>query len=1642
MAQDIEKITQLLNEIEKKNTINANNFDKILSNISDKIDTSNKETTIELLRAYINELTNSVDEKYSNTLNRFEDIEKAIKAIYESILGNVKNSDMKELFEVLSKNINNFYTEARQEKAILSGIEAKISDFSSNKTDKEDILRTISLLRNDIGNINLSYKNTIDDINSTLKSILSGLKNVDPLKSGETTKMQIDIMFKSVNDILANLHEMDEKEKNLENIISNIATTEDLKFTNSIIDSIIQKTNEIEEKIGNNAQKEDIDSISQTIESLFQKTDDNATKEEVLELSQQTQELISETDEIKQALSNIVQNIEKIPDSEDLEANLKKLYSHIYDIADNIESANVKSDIKELNKNFETFKDELNLIKNIISDCNEAITSRVIEAIESNTYAEDVIKSLSDILKTFPKKSDIEKVLEDSLELNTIIERTESISQKVDSIPEELGILKNETKEIITTLENLAKTTDTLDISAGITKIEDELNSIKLCLEKVAENDNADIIEQISKLEHSASELLSQGEFNVFIEEFKSCISALNTNTNSCSNNIEEIQQLQKEIENKLDNLDFSEVTEILGKKVDIIEQRIDTLQNNFENIKDFTERILNKNNDIEKNIISISEFINNNTGLNNDYLKSELNEIKSIIEANTTNLDNSYDDKYSDIESIKKYLSDVKELLRGDFKGEVYSKLMELEDSLVNNQTFNESAFSQIIEKINNFKGITDKEGDEEQLKNTITEITSLKSQISKLINLFEQNNDEILDTPENIDIARIESFLNGKLTDLKEDLVKLLNTTENKVAEGFSYQADLLEQKTSALQKWLSEADLVNDINNPEFTEKISNTSETLEGIRQELQLISTDITENISNKTEEVLSELAPIKELLTQIAENSNPKLIKDKIEDINSELVSNPELSDLSFEFEELYSKLSDKFTDNENNLKDFVLTETDSLIIKFDNLKDYVEQAIESMLPPDENNMKELLSFVSEIKQFRTEQQELITQNFEDLKNNIELQNNEIKSLLEIAANHEDIINAIEKLKQSFKTAKKTGKSKRTDDSDGSETIVYDNDIIFDLKSDFEEYSKKIEQLSDNNIQISQILQDIREHLNQDSKEHIQAGSEIGDADLSDDISEDDIFGEDKFDFIQAFDILQNDIRNLSLNIAEIKNSKNNEDSKIPTLNNSNLLMNMNSKLDSVLKNLSDSWLKDIQEYIKSNNTDIKLKLSSIESKLDVFVSDTTNTDILSEMSETVNDIYTATEKIDKLTPKIEEKLSSMLEELNSKIAEISSNNNVNELNDIKALITEQKKYIDELEPNEKLEAFKKCLDEISFEVNTIASDSNADNEKLQKTIKDMKESLMGAVITIFDQVSFIEESEDIKDFVEERTDEINQRISEITKQLQQITSVEDNNNYTYTMQDIETDLAKLRLALQNNNNQLDLSDITEKLHAITSSVDSLSQDEIKDLKNEISALKEQTEFLVATSDKSYNVLHSGLEGFEEIIHQRVTDKVDNLSKMLETSAESDKVIKQSLIYIGEWIDSATESINKISVNTDNISTIDRNIKNYINEEVTGIIDTQIAKMHNELDDIIDEKFTQWHLELKVFEKNFSKVEKLEEQLEQQQEHIDRLEININKLLNIVENLEDPAISRKMDKIEKQISKLSTNIDKLASYVD
>ena len=136
--------------------------------------------------------------------------------------------------------------------------------------------------------------------------------------------------------------------------------------------------------------------------------------------------------------------------------------------------------------------------------------------------------------------------------------------------------------------------------------------------------------------------------------------------------------------------------------------------------------------------------------------------------------------------------------------------------------------------------------------------------------------------------------------------------------------------------------------------------------------------------------------------------------------------------------------------------------------------------------------------------------------------------------------------------------------------------------------------------------------------------------------------------------------------------------------------------------------------------------------------------------------------------------------------------------------------------------------------------------------------------------------------------------------------------------------------------------------------------------------------------------------------------------------------------MRQALIYVGEWIDSASDSMNKISTNSEEIV----EVKSVI-ESLKKDLPEQTVILNS-----LEEKFDEQQERLAFFEKQVSKLTGIENKFEEQQERIDRLEMAIEKILSAVEDIDDTKVTRKIDKIDKQIAKLSINVEKLASYVD
>lgn len=1965
MAQELELIVDLLKEMKRVNSTNMEGFDRLLANISNRLDSlDGNVASAELLKAYLGELTKKVEEKYSTTITKFSDIEQALRSIFLDQQEHVRNKDMKELFDIFSKNMNGFYTEAKQQKALLSGIESRLSDLSNNKSDKEDILRTITLLRNDFENLNHAYKNTIDEVNSNLKGILTNLIKMDQTAINTEIKEQLDILYKATSDIVNVLKAIDEKDAQIEKVLANVATSENLKIAQGVLDSIIEKTIDISSSIGNLADKKDIEGLQAAAVIMNNKLDETSTKEDFSKINLKTESLLTQTEEVKQTLADVTKNIEKLPNTTQLEEALAGIFQDTKKLQEDIESANIKNEVNSIEEKVNSLTDELTTVKNIIEDISEILTSKILSSIEQISFekeAYDIKEHVSNMVAQLPQKEDIERILEEhhahNKALNSILEKTDIIQDKLDNLPthqdmeilnnNQLGLIENLqavatkedfealstksdnleeklenlnfdnefeniydktssieewlekskikekteeitekleakseqkdllellnlTKNIIKELEELSANADVKKVNRTVADIYQMIDELKTDLMNTQEMHNDSIIVQLSELQKSISNIVTAEEFSKFIDELKDFIQGILNHTEKLASDFDDVKKLQDDIIFKLDNIDISNIENTIQKNIESASTNLkQTIEKKHE---DLSEKVSN----IDTKLITISEYLNNGIKLDDATLKTTIKEIREILQNKKSSFDNIEKDTNSVVEDVHKYVNEIKNLLGSsnkDISNDVKEKLTNLENIIVSYKAFNENHFEKILDRLSayeNLAGATSLPSSE--IAGSISELGEIKDQIIQLGETFNS-----LTKAENITDKDISSFISDKLNELGENLNELSNNVENGIQQGFAYNAELIEEKTTIILGFIKELRHASteDI---DLFERLTVTDNKLMDLQQELELINTDVINGLTSKTTTLIEELAPIKELIRVLKQN-NDQITKQEVHEkltdlhdsIHEDLTNNPKITRTSYEnFENTYDKISERLTTTENNLRDFILGDVDSIIIKIDSLKTELEDQLNRIAPPDATHMAEFHKFIDEINVFKQEQKDLLANTAEDIKTSLaekmEDQHDEIKSLLTVAVNNEEIINAIEDLKKCFKSRiKALAENKEEEKSDEFATNEFEEafeentktaQVIADIKQDFNRFSDLINDLSGENPEIEDVLNTIKNKIDTIT---IVRPEKNGDENLTDfDIIRDEndeepleenietIIGENNFDFIKAFDLLKQDITKLRTDVEKAIPQDGNKPaisslSSIPKLGNDNLLINLNNKIDDLSKELNKDWLeeikgyiagseiqsmledisgkidiltltdnsewiedikntlqnlntseisgepnKEIQEMLKlisqkidilassddyeliedvrdsietseeiketlnlldkkvdiiatSNNNEefediqdslenietkideisqtdntenfdeIQNSLENIESKIDI-ISQTDNTenfddiqnslenieskiDIISQsedsttleeidnlknqltnlsekvdivaqtdysndldeirdyiygLEDKLSDIYTKTKPIEENVRKLsasDAKLTSMLETLNHKIDEIFTNNNANsqkEFEDIKHLIFAQSDFIKNFENNSKTEAFKKCLKELTLEVNNLNINSHTETKQVQKSLKEMKESIMAAVVTIFNQVSFIEESEDIKDFVEERTDEINQNLEEVTKQLKQITSSTDETDYNYSMQDIESDLAKLRLALnelQNNeleNQSSELANIADNVYRITSTVEelqnSMTQDEIKDIKSEIFTLREQTQKILASSDESYNAINTGLEGFSKVITNHLTDKVDKVTEMLEKSSVSDKVMRQALIYMGEWIDTASESIDKISSNAEEIVDVKNTIEKLKKEipEQTDILNS------------IEEKFDEQQERLSYFEKQISKLGNLEEKFEQQEERIDRLEMTIEKILSAVEDIDDSKVNKKIDKLDKQLAKLSINIEKLTAYVD
>ena len=941
----------------------------------------------------------------------------------------------------------------------------------------------------------------------------------------------------------------------------------------------------------------------------------------------------------------------------------------------------------------------------------------------------------------------------------------------------------------------------------------------------------------------------------------------------------------------------------------------VDEIAKTLDIMRKEDERNVEKFDKILTNINEKLEFMNSDNE-SVEMIKMYLTELKNIVNSDFNSTEEKFNnvetklDKSLDIsshikdlsENLKEYITELNEASRAlEIEGanNISEKLVDLEEVVVHSSENYEQNLHVLDGKISEFSTIVEgiKNLTDDKISASLGEINDVRAELETvkdyLINMKNSADEKT--------VSSIQTFEDG-VERIISEIAQISDKSSQETNENINAELAKIEEKFDALLSSVIDlkVDKKEDLK-AEFIEKLTN-------LKQEVELVNTDIVDVLQNKSDEILQAFEPLKTTIDTLKDFGFSDILeKIKLEletsflnfsvDINGELATT---SEAVSRLEQAYKETFNKIEVIENCVSEKLHEKLELVNVTVENNAHDVKEFFEQKLEEYSKNLSEIVE-----------------------ENNVK------------------VVDSVDNLKTEI--------SARLDDfNEGQKEITEQNNVI----------SANISTLGDS------------------LKNYVQSACE---------------------NTIEKYSPLET---KTSLETLRDKINEFVAMSKVDSANSKVALEELDKNLNQNLTEISDS------------NQDVSQMISSLHDKIDVMVADSSFDELnyrLDEVSETEG--------------KVSEMLSALHEKVDIIAMDTSDFDIVDEISDIKDLIFEQRKY------------FETASDEKAVEIDKYLKDvlTKLENVDLEKSSEDIKDSIMNALVSLVDQISFVEETEEIKDFVEEKTDIINKNLIAVQNQLKQIASSGDDFDYSYTLQDVESDIAKLRLAithLSGNDYESLSGDIKKIVTSVEGLENSLTQDQIVDLKNDIEKLNEdilsissRTNKLLLSSDESYKALNDGLNNFGELVKnldnrinyiantratERLERKIDNIQSMSTESLNTDKVFHQVMMYLGEWIDSSTESISNITEKTSEIT----NIK----EEI------------NELKSLVPEK-----VEL---------LNELENKFEQQETRIDRLEMKLDKVLSTLEEKDDMVLNRKVDKLEKMLSRLGNNIEKLTSYVD
>lgn len=1356
-------------------------------------------------------------------LNKDEAIN-LINGKLDMVLSKAKSDEILSKLDTISEssNLDNLYSalDILNGKLDFSSVEEKIDvlketlnsqNLSSDITAIKDKLNFIDNIEEDLVTIkNLDY--LLSDIKNRIEENFR--LNSDKINEDETLKNDIKEALKAIYDLAGESLKNDE--------------------IKHLINEINLKLNEVIERINlpvNDSNLEaSISDIKEGINSL------NLSSGEII--SNVKSDFNNLSDSISGAINS--SNLSVLNALEELRTNIENINGIVYE---NIHSSN-----KETINIADEIKSEINNLPALINDTVKSSNLSITDSLnETRENIENVLTSLQDTmngldLNTIQSINEIKSEMENSL--NSINEHLHSVANKLYETPEnEINVdaLLNNVNESIRHIEtSISDSTAVLNSAFERLSnlLNENINSASDKFKDAMEAQSLNIENAIGVINNGINFLEGKIENNkddISTEEIKDGINLLKESINSLEIKFEAIDNEKlNEIKEQIELV--GEITKTISsgrleESIEILKQ--DILSNNLENIKSVKEGINESYNNIASNISSLKISMQDSSKQEAvqqsfisvfDEFEIRLTEKISALEALIEEVSQSNDEKLQahlieNLDNIKKEVKNsITEVIEQTNNSQYALLSGIIKTSLNEVQIEIGNLLKQEMEEFSN--SLDEKsEVSKKELITRFAQIISARDNSEARINLIKtltENISEILDNTgyikSNIENKEIISDIKEDIRTLSDNLSNDFEETKQKIQNGFMDFSNLQKENNGDVIQAVSGLE-------QKILEKLSLEQETIRAFLDSIESKMIAASNNVDPAVIDIVNNavktnLEESKNALASIILNDTVK--EEKLEEIKNSIIDS------------LTSSQNEKATELQGKIDDIVNLHIGENI---SSVKETIEQnsneKLNAIINNIETNSNAILLKLNEYYQ-AAKNSDTAKDEFDSLKADIQ---NKLDNLAEF------LMSKVEAETEN-KTEKLTGSINSKIDEMSEETRL--SVESFENKIDEAVYiiQSKINELSEASSNNTAFGQDISNEITDCIKNEID--------NLKDLISS--AFETDKNKLDDINETVQNKINDISNEVASLISSKDDAAYKLNELNETldSKVNEITNAVSSILSdaNMTKARMDEIKDSVQIKTDEFSNTLSSAldntNGRLDELNKSFKNhiDGILNTSADGNNEIKS---KIEEIKTELNTGANRILEQLREEIAEVKSSidNQIakteqdsdslvsfgtmleqkiqNKISAIEVLMDDSISKIDSKTSeiiNTSGNEYKKSMDEkIDSAIEQLKSDFESKMLDVQKMIDDKVYDIMTRNNEILKDELKLRADSTIKDITKDFRDKIQKIESVLVK-----TDDDDENEETYTLSDIESDIAKIRLSLEKYNKLSNFKEFASRL--------------------------------------------------------------------------------------------------------------------------------------------------------------------------------------------------------------------------------